>query len=125
MDMTTAPILVVDDDAADRFLAAELLELLGCDVETCANGHEAIKRTSAPNSNYALVLMDLHMPFVSGLEATKTIRRNQKDKSVPILAVTSDLDWLMSEGHSDAGFSGACLKPLDLSQVAHALKAFT
>lgn len=118
------PILVVDDSAADRFLATELLELLGCAVETCSNGQEAVRRATAPNAQYAMVLMDLHMPFVGGVEATQKIRKSQKGRGIPILAVTSDLDWLMSERHTQAGFSGACLKPLDLSQVAHALKAF-
>lgn len=123
--MDAVPILVVDDNAADRFLATELLELLGCVVDTCKNGQEAVRRATAPSANYAMVLMDLHMPFVDGAEAAQIIRKSLKSRNVPILAVTSDLDWLMAERHTQKGFNGACLKPLDLSQVAQALKTFT
>ena len=122
--MLFAPILVVDDNAADRLIAVELLELLGCKVEACKNGKEAVMRATSKGANYAMILMDLHMPFVGGIEATQEIRQKRFKGDLPILAMTSDLDWLMEEKHTAVGFSGACLKPLDLSQVAHALKAF-
>jgi signal transduction histidine kinase len=68
----TVHVLIVDDNATNRFVAGKMLELFGCTSETAENGQEAVERVSA--EPFDLVLMDIKMPVMDGVEATRAIR---------------------------------------------------
>lgn len=88
-------VLLVDDDRGNRRLLGSQLERLGLYFEECEDGAEAISRVlSAAPGYYDLVLMDVEMPGMTGLEATERIRQGGIDTArLPIVAVT---------GHADA-----------------------
>ena len=81
-------LLVVDDEPVNRELAQVLLEDVGLNVDTADDGESAI--TLAQHTTYALVLMDMQMPRVDGLDATRAMRRLPEWGQVPIVAMTAN-----------------------------------
>ncbi len=104
-------VLVVDDNALNREVASDFLELVGIVVATATNGREAIE--ALENEAFDAVLMDVHMPVMDGIEATKAIRRRAKWSSLPIIALTAQArpeDRAIVEA---AGMSEHLSKPID------------
>lgn len=83
----TSRVLLVDDDPVNREIGAATLTRAGLTVDCAANGIEAV--AMAAEIDYALILMDVHMPGMDGLEATRQIRRLARGADVPIVAVTA------------------------------------
>lgn len=81
-------VLVVDDDEMNRIVAQTLLEEAGLQVDTAADGAEAV--ACAERAAYALILMDLQMPRLDGFEACIRIRRLPAHRTTPIIAVTAN-----------------------------------
>ncbi|WP_347989833.1 PAS domain-containing protein [Methylomonas sp. AM2-LC] len=81
-------ILVVDDNAINLEVAEALLHAVGLSVDTAVNGAIAVEKIF--NQQYALVLMDMHMPEMDGLQATRKIRNNPLFANLPILAMTAN-----------------------------------
>jgi PAS domain S-box-containing protein len=97
-------ILVAEDNEANQFVVRELLTRAGATVEIAENGAEAIERIRS--HTYDLVLMDMQMPGVDGLEATRRIRAEHPTRKLPIIALTanalkSDVDLCLSAGMND------------------------
>ncbi len=96
-------VLLVEDNVMNRFIATKCLSHFGCTVEEAENGQVALERLA--QRSYDLVLMDIQMPVLDGLETTKVIR-NQLQLEVPIIAVTAnafkkDIDLYLSLGMND------------------------
>lgn len=81
-------ILVVDDEPTNREVARDFLESAGLVVDIAEDGEKAV--SMAKNTNYDLILMDMQMPKVDGLEATQQIRKNASGGHIPILAMTAN-----------------------------------
>lgn len=107
-------IMVVEDDEVCSRLAIRQLTHLGFRAHTCANGREAIEQLS--RGSYYLILMDLQMPVMGGVEATRAIRELEKKtrQHVPIIAVTAnpDRDLCLKAGMDDFLFKPASLAEL-------------
>ncbi len=80
-------LLLVEDNEINQLIAEELLRSVGYTVETANNGQEAITMLNA--KSYDLVLMDIQMPVMDGLTASKTIREDEKFKDIPIIAMSA------------------------------------
>lgn len=109
-------ILVVEDDADNLAMISLALQQQGYRVVTAQNGEDAISVATQTNPN--LILMDINMPALDGLGATRRIRENDALKTVPIIAVTAFSTEGFQRAAYDAGISGYLTKPIDLDRMS-------
>jgi len=102
-----ARVLLVEDNPLNQIVAAEMLRRMGVEVEIAADGGAGVQamRSAAPG-HFAAVLMDLHMPVLDGLEATRRIRALPQGASLPIIGMTAaalpeDREHCLQAGMSD------------------------
>jgi len=108
-------VLLVEDTEDNRFMMRRLLEMTGYRVIEAMNGEEAVKlaKTASPN----IILMDLSLPVIDGLAATRLIRKLPGFKSTPIIAVSAhDTTDFQSEA-IEAGCNTYVTKPIDFSEL--------
>lgn len=106
-------VLVVDDFDDSRFSLSKLLEIEGYEVIEATDGVQAIEKALQDKPD--LILMDLSLPLVDGLSATRQIRQSDEMKRVPIIALTAhDLIDIQSQAR-DAGCTDYAPKPIDFS----------
>lgn len=104
-------ILIVDDNRINQVVTQRILEQKGFQCEICDNGTDAVAMAKA--NFYDLILMDVNMPGISGLEATEMIR--VFNKSVPIVALTAVEIEEIREEILEAGMNDIIVKPYDTS----------
>jgi CheY-like chemotaxis protein len=104
-------ILVVEDVELNQYLARHIMESWGCVVEVVENGSLAVERIS--DADYDLVLMDIQMPVMDGIQATKLIRRLNDDykSSTPIVALTANSMRSECENYLRVGMNDWLGKP--------------
>lgn len=119
-------VLLVDDNAVNRKVASRLLERSGCKVEQAVNGRDAVGHWSA--GEFDVVLMDIQMPEMDGLEATRAIRRIEQEKGrsrTPVIALTAHtLDDDRREVTA-AGMDDFVAKPIQADVLLAALRRVT
>jgi two-component system sensor histidine kinase/response regulator len=101
-----ARVLLAEDNEANQMVASELLTRLGIELEIANNGREAVEMITAAPGRYAAVLMDVQMPEMDGLEATRALRDLPTATNLPIIAMTAnamkaDLDACLAAGMND------------------------
>lgn len=116
-------VLVVDDDARNIFALTSALEQKGMRVEIGRNGFEAISKLDEI-AGIDLVLMDIMMPGMDGLEATRRIRKDARFKKLPIIAVTAKAMKDDQEQCLKAGTSDYLAKPIDLDRLFSLLRVW-
>ena len=118
-------ILLVEDNELNREIARTLLEMRGMEVETAEDGQEAADLYRSRGAGYfSAVLMDIRMPRMDGLEATRAIRAMEDEgtDSIPILAMTANAFEEDKARAYEAGMNGYLVKPLDMEAVLDELK---
>ncbi|HEX3730423.1 MAG TPA: response regulator, partial [Opitutaceae bacterium] len=120
-------VLVAEDNVLNRRLTAALLGRLGHEAEFVTNGREAVAKAKA--EHFDAVLMDVQMPEMDGLTATRLIRQHegggQNGRRVPIIAVTADAMLENREECLSAGMDECLTKPLDPSLFRETLRRLT
>ncbi len=107
-----ANILIVEDNPANQLVTSMFVSELGCQSKIVENGEEAVAEVQA--NDYDVVLMDLNMPIMDGLHATKLIRAmGGKFASLPIIAVTANALSDSRDECFDAGMNEFVSKPVD------------
>jgi CheY-like chemotaxis protein len=109
-------ILVVDDDHRNSFALSALLEPKGASIAIARNGREAVDYVRA-NPDVDLVLMDIMMPEMDGLEATRELRNDAALATVPIIALTAKAMADDRQTCLDAGANDYIAKPLDVDKL--------
>ena len=118
-------VLVVDDNATNHLVVTSLLGSMVKEIEVAENGVEAIKALDNADSQKAqfdVILMDIHMPIMDGIEATLAIRGSQKEyTNIPIIALTADPQYQQRRLCKNIGMDDALAKPIKLTEVLGAL----
>jgi len=109
-------ILIVEDDVRNVFALANLLEPRGAVVDIARNGREALDRLAA-RPDVDLVLMDIMMPEMDGLEATRRLRQDPRFARLPVIALTAKAMADDRERSLAAGASDYIAKPLDVDKL--------
>jgi CheY-like chemotaxis protein/anti-sigma regulatory factor (Ser/Thr protein kinase) len=117
-----AKVLIVDDNPENRNLIKDLLGYSSISLLEASNGKEAIEvaRMNRPD----LILMDLVMPEMNGLEATLELKKNKSTKSIPVIAISASAMSLTLEASQKKIFAGILLKPVNLTELVDSLKNF-
>ena len=113
-------VLLVEDNEINAEIVFALLEGTGIELELATNGAEAVDMvTNARDYGYGLILMDLQMPVMNGLEATKVIRsmKSEWTKTVPIVAMTANAFDEDRKAARESGMNDYILKPIDLPSL--------
>ncbi|NRA82689.1 MAG: response regulator, partial [Gammaproteobacteria bacterium] len=108
-------LLLVDDNIINQQVAKGLLESQGYQVDLAANGQEAIDAVAA--QHYQVVLMDIQMPVMDGLAATRVIRETYSESQLPIIAMTAHAMTGDREKSIEAGMNDHITKPLVLKEM--------
>ncbi|MEO6670677.1 MAG: HAMP domain-containing protein [Ferruginibacter sp.] len=115
--LTGKNILVVDDDVRNLFALTTVFERYNINVITAESGQEAINIINEESTKIEMVLMDIMMPEMDGYETTQKIRREHKNSSLPIIAVTAKAMKGDRQKCIDAGASDYITKPLKIDQL--------
>jgi two-component system cell cycle response regulator DivK len=107
-------VLLAEDEADLRKMMKILLELHGYEVIEAADGYEAVEK--AVEQEPDLILMDIAMPVMDGIDSARTIRRHEGLRRIPIVAVTAYGDFY-SQRARNAGCTDVVQKPIDFAQL--------
>lgn len=117
-NLNGARILLAEDNELNQMVALGVLQNLGCSVDVAVNGQETIdKLRDKPADHYAIILMDIQMPVMDGLSATRAIRSDLKMTEIPIVAMTAHALEEERERCMDAGMDDHISKPIDARDV--------
>ncbi|HTD73602.1 MAG TPA: response regulator [Steroidobacteraceae bacterium] len=115
-------VLLVEDNFVNQKVAVRFLERLGCTVEVASNGAEGV--AACQQKQFDLVLMDLQMPVMDGMAATRKIREWETSRHTPIIALTANAmtgDRELCEG---AGMDGYLTKPIEVERLRNILTKY-
>jgi CheY-like chemotaxis protein len=117
--METKDILVVDDDISHLFLFRLLLESGGFEVATASDGIEALE--TLENSDFRMVITDLNMPRMNGLELAVKVR--EQHPKIHVVLVTANVLSDIAEAAADAGISRIFSKPVNLNTFVTTIRS--
>ena len=120
---TRATVLVVEDFEDNRFMMRRLLEMSGYRVVEAVNGNQAVE--SAATESPDIILMDLSLPQLDGLAATRRIRAQDELQKVPIVAVSAHDSADFHAEALAAGCNEYVTKPIDFDQLVELLNRLT
>ncbi len=110
-----ASILVVDDDAINLMVIEQMLGTAGFPVVSAVDGVDAVEKAALFQP--ALILMDIRMPRMNGIDAVIAIRRQSNGRCPKIVAVTANVTDRQREACGTAGFDGFLAKPVDMEDL--------
>jgi two-component system, cell cycle response regulator DivK len=113
-------VLIVEDNEKNMKLVRDVLQATGYSTLEATTGEEAVELalSQAP----ALVLMDVQLPGIDGVEALERMRQNERTASIPALAVTALAMSGDRERFLEAGFDGCLAKPVDVHELTEAVR---
>jgi CheY-like chemotaxis protein len=125
-DLTAAAgglhVLIADDNATNRLVAETLCDMFGCTCESVEDGEQAL--AAAASGRFDLVLMDIKMPNLDGVGATRAIRALPGAAAqVPILALTANADPWDAASYLAQGMNGVVEKPIKAERLLAAINA--
>jgi CheY-like chemotaxis protein len=123
--MPNLKIIIADDIFTNRLLLSEIIEDLGHSYITAENGKEAVN--ALMNNQVDIVLMDIEMPVMNGLEATKYIREKLPAPkcNIPVVALTAHNPKIFFDDYKDVGFSQLLTKPYSVKKIMDLLESFS
>ena len=109
-------ILIAEDDDTNFLIISKFIKKSrGFDLERAINGNEVMTKFTTKPESYSCILMDIKMPFMNGIDATKKIRAT--GSNIPIIAVTAAAMFGDKEIAFDAGVNNYLTKPIDYDKL--------
>ncbi len=121
-DLVGLRVLLAEDNVVNQSIASEVLTKLGCRVVVASNGKEAVE--AFDSHQFDIVLMDIQMPEMDGLEATRIIRSKEKPSGIPIIALTAHAFSEDAKRCLEAGMNEHVSKPIRASELHKVLARF-
>lgn len=115
-------VLLVEDNEINRIIAVEMLQAMRVDLETAENGKVAVEKVQ--NAQFDLVLMDIQMPEMDGMEATKILRQQYAVDEVPIIALTANVMKDEVTLYKRAGMNEHLGKPFDRKELEDVVQRY-
>ena len=114
-------VLLVEDNHMNMVLVKEILTMNGYEIIEAGSGTDAIKSLALERPD--IILMDLHLPGMDGITATRIIKADERNKAIPVLALTAsamrgDEDKILRQG-----FDGYVAKPIEIKKLLEAISA--
>jgi len=113
-------VLVVDDDKTTRKMISLILNSKGYEVVTAENGIEALQKLGIEDIN--LILTDMNMPYMDGIELVKQIRSSQERSNIPIVMITTEADEEEKRKAFEAGVDDYLVKPTTSEEISQSIK---
>ena len=113
-------ILVVEDNEKNMKLFRDVLEATGYGVLEATSGEDAVELAGSDEPQ--LVLMDVQLPGIDGIETLTRLREDERTASIPVLALTAQAMRGDRERFLDAGFDGYLSKPIDVAELLQAVR---
>jgi len=122
--MENISILLVEDNKLNQRLMESSLKRFGYKIDVANNGLEAVEKYQLNHKSYDLIIMDIMMPVMDGLEATKQIRifERKKKMRIPIIALTANTFNADRERCLSIGMDEYIAKPLNMDKLTKAFK---
>ena len=114
-------ILCVEDDDDSAFMLKQRLKRSGYEVVIAVNGRQGIEFAGSEKPD--LILMDIDLPIINGLDATRQIKETQETESIPIIALTAHAMVGDRESALEAGCDDFDTKPVDMSRLLGKIRA--
>ncbi len=115
-------VLLAEDNEANQLVASELLGRLGIELDIAGNGRDAVAMAQAAPTKYAAILMDMQMPELDGVSATRLLRADHRFATVPIIAVTANAMKTELDACLAAGMNDHVTKPIDRKALVATLR---
>ena len=112
-------VLLVEDNYMNKVLVREILTLNGYDIVEAKSGTEALVKVSTDRPD--LILMDLHLPEMDGITATRIIKSDERNRSIPVLALTASAMKGEEDKILNKGFDGYVAKPIEVKKLLEAI----
>ena len=117
-------IIVAEDSSVIQNLTKKILSQLNYEITSVKNGQQVIDLMS--NETFDLILLDIHMPIMDGMECAKSIRSMDGDqKNIPIIAITGNANNYSEDDFKAVGINAFIPKPLNYDSVVEQVKKYT
>lgn len=120
MDKAMTKVLLVEDNYMNKVLVKEILTLNGYEIVEAKSGAEAVRLTATERPD--IVLMDIQLPEMDGITATRIIKADERNRAVPVLALTASAMKGDEEKILSKGFDGYLAKPIDVKKLISMIK---
>ena len=114
-DLSGVKVLLADDIAMNRLVAKRILSKLNAEVDVAENGLEVLSMIKL--QSFDVILMDLHMPEMDGIEATKHILQHDEYPKIPVIGLTADAQQSTKQMCHDIGMCGFIVKPFEPEEL--------
>ncbi len=115
-------ILIVDDIESNRLLLSEIVKKVNLDPITAQNGQECL--LMANENNPKLIIMDIKMPVMDGVEAAKKLKSNPETRQIPVIALSASVSSESQTSFLNQGFAGFIAKPFKITELLAELSNF-
>ncbi|OGP15141.1 MAG: hypothetical protein A2052_00135 [Deltaproteobacteria bacterium GWA2_54_12] len=112
-------VLLVEDNHMNMVLVKEILTMNGYEIIEAGSGTEAITSLAAERPD--IILMDLHLPGMDGITATRIIKSDERNKAIPVLALTASAMRGEEDKILRQGFDGYVAKPIEIKKLLEAI----